>query len=149
MYAAIFIVVVVVAVSVTAYISLPNQTPEPVVVTNFSDGAWANYSSEFYQNGVFVSEGNLMAWVNAGTYNDADCWVYVENETYTLEGGIVQSNIQTFTIDKTTFVGLHQKNEVYENGVNTYTKDFNPGEEGFNDQLLILRVRQFKLLTKP
>ena len=61
----------------------------------------------------------------------------------------MQSNIQTFTIDKTTFVGLHQKNEVYENGVNTYTKDFNPGEEGFNDQLLILRVRQFKLLTKP
>ena len=60
----------------------------------------------------------------------------------------MQSNIQTFTIDKTTFVGLHQKNEVYENGVNTYTKDFNPGEEGFNGQLLIFKSKTVQATDK-
>ncbi len=136
---AILIVIVVAAVSVAAYYFLAPQTPESVVVTNFSDGAWANYTSEFYQDGVFVSEGRLLVWANAGTYNGEDCWIYVENETHTLEGGIVQSNIQTFTIDKTTFMGLHQKNEIYENGVNTYSKEFSPAEEGFNDQLLLFK----------
>jgi len=141
MLTAILIVIVVAAVSVAAYYFLAPQTPEQDVVTNFSDGAWANYSSEFYQDGVFVSEGRLLVWANAGTYNGVDCWIYVENETYTLEGGIVQSNIQTYTIDKTTFMGLHQKNEIYENGVNTYSKEFSPGEEGFNDQLLVFKSK--------
>lgn len=135
--AVVLVAVIAIAVVAGVYYCTPAKSDKPKAqaVTNFSDGAWANYTSLFYEGGNVVLEGSFMACSVAGTYNGADCWTYVENETYRAENGTVISEVVTFTLDKTTYSNLHQTNQIYQNGEVTYTKEIAPNEEGFIDDL--------------
>ncbi len=119
------IVVVCIAVILVAtfvgiyYCVLPSQpTQKGEVVTNFSDGVWANYTANFYdKNGNFASQGNMMTYTTAGTYNGQDCWVYVENVTYTSTDGAAINDVITYYLDKSTYSTLHQTEQVTSDGL--------------------------------
>lgn len=139
--AALLIIVIVAVVSVSAYYCLPSQTPsDPEVVTNFREGAWANYSlSIFNADGTVKSSGNMMATAVSGTYNGADCWVYVENVSYTSTDGAIIGDTITYYLDKSTYSTLHQTETVTSDGVVAYDAAFNPGDAGFMDTIAIVR----------
>ncbi len=141
--AAVCIAVVLVAAFVGVYYCvLPNQpanVPEPV--TNFSDGSWANYTLTVYnENGTIASDGNMMAVSVAGTYNGTNCWVYVENVTYTSKtDGTNTNDLITYYLDKTTYATLHQTEQVTSEGEVIYDGKFDSGEAGFMDTIAIVR----------
>jgi hypothetical protein len=138
--AAVLIIVIVAAVSVTAYYCLPSQTPEPDVVTNFSDGAWANFSLSIYDsNGAVASSGNMLACAYSGTCDGSDCWVYVENTTYTNSDGSIVTDVVTDYLDKSSYSSLHKTEVVTSDGVMIYDEAFNPGEAGFMDTIATVR----------
>jgi hypothetical protein len=141
---AVCLAVIVVAAVVSVYYfglpSQPSEEPQGRVVTNFSDGAWANYSLTIYnQNGTVVSMGNMMAYANSGTYEGADCWVYVENVTYTSSEDTAVTDTVTSYLNKSTFAALHQTEQITSDGVVTYDEAFDSGDEGFMDTLAIVR----------
>lgn len=135
--AVVLVAVVAVAVVAGVYYCSPakSDTPKAQAVTNFSDGAWANYTAQYYAGGNVVAEGSFMVYTVVGTYNGADCWTYVENQTYKAENSTVISEVVTYTLDKTTYSNLHQTNQIYQNGVVTYTKDIAPNDVGFANDL--------------
>jgi hypothetical protein len=76
--AAVFIAVIAItAFTGVYYFVLPNQqVQKPVVITNFSDGAWANFSLSIYNaNGTIASIGRMAACSYSGTINGSNCWV--------------------------------------------------------------------------
>jgi hypothetical protein len=138
--AAVLAIIIIAVLSVTAYYCLPTQTPKPTVVTNFHEGAWANYSlSIFNSNGTVASNGNMMATTNQGTYNGKDCWVYVENVSYTSTDGTAIGDVITYYLDTSTYATLHQTETVTTNGAVAYDAAFNPGDAGFMDTIAIVR----------
>lgn len=134
------IVIIVAVLSVTAYYCLPSQNSKPDAVTNFHDGAWANYSlSIFSSNGTVASQGNMLATTAQGTYDSKDCWVYKENVTYTSTDSAAISDVITYYLDKSTYATLHQTETVTSNGEVAYDAAFNPGDAGFMDTIVIVR----------
>jgi len=134
------VVIVLVAVSVTAYYCLPREKPNPDAVTNFSDGAWANFSLSIYDtDGAVASSGNMMAYAYSGTYNGVDCWVYVENTTYTGSDGSIVTDVVTDYLDKSSYSTLHKAEVVTSDGVEIYNEAFSPGEAGFMDTIATVR----------
>lgn len=138
---AVIAIVIVAIVSVSAYYYLPSQTPsKPDVVTNFREGAWANYSLSIYNtDGTVKSSGNMMATTTSGSYNGKDCWVYVENVSYTSTDGAIIGDTITYYLDKTTYATTHQIEVVTSDGVVAYNGTFNPGDAGFMDTIAIVR----------
>ncbi len=132
-------VILVAAVAGVYYCTLPSQpkTPEtPDVVTNFSDGAWANYDMNYYAtNGTLVSKDSMMVYAYASTENGTDYWVYVENETCTNSDGTIVNEVSTYYLDKSTYSNVHLHSEVFTDGVQTYDKEYVPGDTGFPDDL--------------
>lgn len=138
--AVIAIIIIVATVSVTAYYCLPSQASKPDAVTNFHDGAWANYSlSIFSSNGTVASQGNMLASTAQGTYDGKECWIYKENVTYTSTDGAAISDVITYYLDKSTYATLHQTETVTSNGEVAYDAAFNPGDAGFMDTIAIVR----------
>jgi hypothetical protein len=139
--AALLIIIIVAIVSVSAYYCLPSQTPStPDVVTNFREGAWANYSlSIFNPDGTVKSSGNMLATVTSGTYNGSNCWVYIENVSYASTDGVIIGDVITYYLDKSTYYTLHQTETVTSGGVVAYDAAFNPGDSGFMDTIAIVR----------
>jgi hypothetical protein len=138
--AAVLIVIIVAAVSVTAYYCLPRETLEHDVVTNFSDGAWANFSLSVYDaNGAVSSSGNMLACAYSGTYNGVECWVYIENTTYTGSDSSIVSDVVTDYLDKSSYSTLHKTEVVTSDGVEIYNEAFSPGEAGFMDTIATVR----------
>lgn len=138
---AVLVIVIVAAVSVSAYYYLPSQAPsKPDVVTNFREGTWANYSLSIYNtDGTVKSSGNMMATTTSGTYSGKDCWIYVENVSYTSTDGAIIGDVITYYLDKTTFATLHQTETVTSDGVVAYDAAFNPSDAGFMDTIAIVR----------
>ncbi len=138
---AVLVIVIVAIVSVSAYYCLPSAAPsKPDVVTNFREGAWANYSLTIYNpNGTVKSSGNMMATTTSGTYDGKDCWVYAENVSYTSTDGAVIGDVITYYLDKTTYTTLHQTEIVTSDGEVAYNATFNPGDAGFMDTITIVR----------
>jgi hypothetical protein len=140
MLAAVLLVIVIAAVSVTAYYYHPRETPNPDAVTNFSDGAWANFSLSIYDtNGAVASSGNMLACAYSGTYDGVDCWVYVENTTYTGSDGSIVTDIVTDYLDKSSYSTLHKTEVVTSDGVEIYNEAFSPEEAGFMDTIATVR----------
>ncbi|HSV49481.1 MAG TPA: hypothetical protein VLH35_04120 [Candidatus Acidoferrales bacterium] len=139
--AAVLLIVIVAAVSVGVYYYLPNQTaPKPDAVTNFSDGAWANYNLTIYNaTGTIASNGTMMVYTYAGTYNGTNCWVYVENVTYTSSSGATIVDVVTDYIDKTTYATLHSTQQTTSDGTVMYDKALSPGDAGFMDVIATVR----------
>jgi hypothetical protein len=138
--AAALIITIIVVVSVAAFYCLPSQTPKPDAVTNFHEGAWANYSlSIFNSNGTVASTGNMMASTNKGTYDGKECWVYSENVSYTSTDGVAISDVITYYLDTSTYATLHQTETVTNNGEVAYDVSFNPGDAGFMDTIAIVQ----------
>ncbi len=134
--------VVIVAVAGVYCLVLPNlkaeKSPEPV--TNFSEGAWANYSLSIYNpNGTVTSSGYMMANTTAGTYNGSDCWVYVENVTYTSTDGSNVNDVITYYLDKSTYTNLHQTECITSNGEVAFDGEFNSGDNGYMDTIAVVR----------
>jgi hypothetical protein len=138
---AVLVIVIVAVVSVSAYYCLPTQTtPKTDVVTNFRDGAWANYSLSIYNvDGTVKSSGNMMATTTSGSYGGKDCWVYVETVSYTSTDNAVIGDVMTYYLDKSTYSTLHQSEIVTSDGVVAYNATFNPGDAGFMDTIAIVR----------
>ena len=134
------IIILVAVVSVTAYYSFPSQTPKPDVVTNFHEGAWANYSfTSFNSNGTVAHTGNMLASTTRGTYDGKDCWIYVENVSITNLDGTVADDVFTYYLDTATYTTLHQTETTTSNGVVVYDAAFNPGDANFMDRIALLR----------
>ncbi len=64
-------------------------TPSPVRQTSagFRDGAWANYTTEYYDaTGAVVANYDLGYAVSQGTIKGIDCWIYRTELKLTTEG---------------------------------------------------------------
>jgi hypothetical protein len=134
------IIILVAVVSVTAYYSLPSQTPKPDVVTNFHEGAWANYSFTSYNsNGTVAHAGNMLASTTRGTYDGKDCWIYVENVSITNPDGTAADDVFTYYLDTAIYTTLHQTETTTSNGTVVYDAAFNPGDANFMDRIALLR----------
>lgn len=134
------IIVIVAVVSVTAYYSLPSQTPKPDVVTNFHEGAWANYSfSNYNSDGTAAHSGNMLASTTRGTYDGKDCWIYVENVSITNPDGSTAEDVFTYYLDTATYTTLHQTETTTADGAVAYDAAFNPGDADFMDRIALLR----------
>ncbi len=142
-------IILIAAVAGVYYYTVPNQPSDKLEpVTNFSDGAWANYTVNYYDENdtLWASQGSLIVHSTAGTYNGVDCWVYTENDTYTSENGTVINEVVTYNLDKSTFSTLHIKQQIFSNGEVTNEKEFNPGDDGFiND---ITRFNSMTLIAR-
>jgi hypothetical protein len=138
--ALIIIIVAVAVVSVTAYYSLPSQTPKPDVVTNFHEGAWANYSfSNYNSDGAVAHFGSMLASTARGTYDGKDCWIYVENVSIANPDGSAANDVFTYYLDTDTYTTLHQTETTTADGVVVYDAAFNPGDADFMDRIANLR----------
>jgi hypothetical protein len=126
-------VILVATVAGIYYYASPKPTADkPVLVTNLSDGAWVNYTAKYYENSNLVSQGTLMEYVIAGTYNGADCWIYVGNETYPIESGVC-SKVYTYYLSKTTNVTQYETMQEYTNGELTDNQTYSTPAEGLFD----------------
>jgi hypothetical protein len=123
------------------YFVLPNQQAQkPTVVTNFSDGAWANFSLSIYNaNGTLASIGRMAARSSSGTINGSDCWVYIENTTYTSSDGSIVTDAVTDYLDKSTYATLKKTEVVTSNGAVIYDQSFSPQDAGFIDTIATVR----------
>ncbi|NLF87489.1 hypothetical protein GX563_01550 [Candidatus Bathyarchaeota archaeon] len=138
--AAVLVVIIVAAVSVTAYYCLPRETPNPEVVTYFGEGAWANFTLSIYNaDGTVASSGNMLACAYSGTYGGSDCWIYVENTTYIGSDGSIVSDVVTDYLDKSSYSTLHKTEVVTSDGAEIYNEAFSPGEAGFMDTIATVR----------
>jgi hypothetical protein len=136
--AAVLIAVIVVAAFVGIYyFVLPNQQAQkPAVVTNFSDGAWANFSLSIYNaNGTLASIGRMATRSYSGTINGSNCWVYMENTTYASSDGSIVTDVVTDYLDKSTYATLHKTEVVTSNGAVIYDQSFSPQDAGFMDTI--------------
>ena len=98
-------------------ITQPNCRETGSRYLNFRVGAWANYSATTYNaNGTVAAQGSLMAYSYLDTFNGAESWVYIENDTSTYENGTVVSEVITFNLNETTYSTLHTKEQVFING---------------------------------
>lgn len=134
------IAAVILAASVTGvyYCAIPSTAAEKAtVITNFSDGAWANYSIVYYDiNGEVVCPGNMLTYTYAGKYNDGECWIYVENCTWSQVNG-TGADIFTYYLDKTSYLTMYQTVDSYANGTLVNSIGYTTVEEGLADNRLI------------
>ncbi len=138
----VFILIIVVAVLVAVFYcgSLNPAHEQSVVVTNFSDGAWANYSLTIYSaNGTIASTGKMIVCAFSGTYNGVDCWVYVENTTYTNSYSSTVSDGVTDYLDKSTYSTLYKTEQITSDGALIYNETFSPGDADFMDTISTVR----------
>lgn len=140
--AAVLIVVIVAAAFIGVYYFAPpnQQAQKPAVVTNFSEGAWANFSLTIYNaNGTLASIGRMAASSYSGTINGSDCWVYIENTTYTSSDGSIVTDVVTDYLTKSTYATLRKTEVVTSNGVVIYDESFSPQDDGFMDTIATVR----------
>lgn len=140
--AAVLIAVIAIAAFIGVYyVVLPNQQAQkPAVVTNFSDGAWANFSLSIYNaNGTLASIGKMMVCSYSGTINGSNCWVYIENTTYANLDGSTVTDVVTDYLDKSTYATLHKTEVVTSNGAVIYDQSFSPQDAGFIDTIATVR----------
>jgi hypothetical protein len=143
-------VIIVAAVAGVYYGTQPSATAaeKGFAITNFRDGAWANYSVVYYDlNGEVVCPGSMLTYTYAGQYNNRDCWVYVENTTWTQVNG-TGSDIFTYYLDKTSYVTLYQTVDSYANGTHTNTMGYTSEAEGLVDNLSIFSSLSVKARDK-
>ena len=103
------------------------------IVTNFSDGAWANYVVNLYEeNGVFASQDTMSVSATSGAFNGKDCWIYVEDYSH-INATATYSSVTTYYLDKSTFYNMHLKNQLLINGESILAEEFNPESTHFLD----------------
>lgn len=149
--AAVAIAVIVVAAVAGVYYGTSPSAPveeKGFAITHFTDGAWANYSVVYYDlNGEVVCPGSMLTYTYAGTYNNKDCWIYVENTTWTQVNG-TGSDIFTYYLDKTTYATIYQTVDAYANGTHTNTMGYTSEAEGLVDNLSIFKSLTVKARDK-
>jgi hypothetical protein len=89
----------------------------------------------------------MLTYTYAGQYNNKDCWVYVENTTWTQVNG-TGSDVFTYYLDKTSYVTLYQTVDSYANGTHTNTMGYANEAEGLVDNLSIFRSLTVKARDK-
>jgi hypothetical protein len=106
------------------------------VVTNFSDGAWANYAIESYNAaGVAKGHGILNSTIAPGFYAEKACWVYLENYTFTYNNGTVVHDLVTNYIDKLTYSNQQISQQRFINGELSFNETWGPEAVDFVDDL--------------
>ncbi len=137
-------VILIIAVVGAYYGTLPSQpTAKATPVTNFSDGSWANYTENYYDESGQSSPGGMMTYTISGTYKNQECWNYVENMTWTDENG-TWVETDTYYLNKSTYENLGQTCQVYNNGTLSSEKEFATNElandlENFGNMTIIAK----------
>lgn len=125
---AVIVVVAVAGIYGSGILNQQQPAEKGIVITNFSDGAWANYTANIYDANGQAFPSSMMTYTTTGTYKDQNCWIYIENDTYPVENGI-RSDVDTYYLGESSYENLGQKHEVYINGVLTSEEEITAGDE--------------------
>ena len=135
---AVCVAVVIVAAFVGIYYLVPPNSEHPQdisVVTNFSDGAYANYVIVSYDDaGAVKGRGILNNTITDGTYDGKSCWVSLENYTFAYINGTVVNDLVTCYLDKSTYSNVQTSQQSYVNGELAYNETWGPdAADSFDD----------------
>lgn len=127
---AVILVVAIVGVYVYTQSNQPTSAEKATPITNFSDGSWANYNATFYEDEQ-AYPGAMMTYTISGTWQNQDCWQYVENLTWTdTNGSWVE--VDTYYLNKATYQSIGQTCQMTLNGA-VYSEDEFTGADLSND----------------
>jgi hypothetical protein len=126
--------------STAATTAKPTSTPIPTVAATpepsgqasngYRLGAWANYTTEYYnETGDVSAKYNLGYSVNEGIKNGIDCWILqTENELITDFGPMKTTT--KYWLDKRDLQGVHYKIQISSNGIviSDTENDYAPGD---------------------
>ncbi len=137
--AAVCVALILVATFVGVCYLMPSgneRKPSHSVVTNFSDGAWANYAIEsYYETGAAKGHGILNSTIAAGVHDEKVCWVYLENYTFTYNNGTVVNDLVTNYLDKSTYSNMQVSQQRFINGELAFNDTYGPDAVDFVDDL--------------
>ena len=109
----------------------PSPTSPVQAYVNFQDGAYANYSMKYYQDGELTMETPMDWDVSDGTYEGQSVWILRMTSTVE-EAGISAETIVSMYMDKTTTEAIHMRMQMFSDGQKIMDEEYDPDSPYFD-----------------